>query len=115
MNGRMPQWLYTVWRNRSLDVKRSESIRRTAGDVNTVALSDSRNDPAGVAERGDSSRWVLCALSELPDNQQEVIRLRFKQELSYKDIAEVTGLSVSNVGFLIHTGIKGIRKRHEGT
>ena len=47
----------------------------------------------------------------LPANQQEVIRLKFQHGLSYKQIAEVTQLSVSNVGFLIHAGLKTLRQR----
>jgi RNA polymerase sigma-70 factor (ECF subfamily) len=40
-----------------------------------------------------------------------VIRLKFQNGFSYKQIAGITGLSVSNVGFLIHTGIQALRKR----
>jgi RNA polymerase sigma-70 factor (ECF subfamily) len=47
----------------------------------------------------------------LPDNQQEVIRLKVQNGLSYREISEVTGLSVSNVGFLLHKGIKTIREK----
>jgi RNA polymerase sigma factor (sigma-70 family) len=50
-------------------------------------------------------------LAGLSDNQQEAVRLRFQNGLSYRDIAAVTGLSVTNVGFLIHTAIKTIRTR----
>ena len=44
-------------------------------------------------------------------NQQEVIRLKFQDDLSYREISRITTLSVSNVGFLIHTGIKTLRQR----
>ena len=54
---------------------------------------------------------VAEAVALLPDNQQEVIRLRFTDGLSYKEIAEVTKLSVSNVGYLIHMGVKTLRER----
>ena len=49
-------------------------------------------------------------LAGLPDNQQEVVRLKFQDGLSYKEIAGVTGLTVSNVGFLIHTAIHTLRR-----
>ena len=52
---------------------------------------------------------MLKILASLPENQQEVIRLRFQNDLTYKEIGQVTGFSVSNVGFLIHTGLKTIR------
>jgi RNA polymerase sigma-70 factor (ECF subfamily) len=54
---------------------------------------------------------VAEVIEALPDRQREVIRLKFQQGLSYKEISSVTGLSVSNVGFLVHTGVKTIRKR----
>ncbi len=47
----------------------------------------------------------------LPANQQECIRLKFQHGLSYKQISQVTDLSVTNVGFLIHTGLKTLRKQ----
>jgi RNA polymerase sigma-70 factor (ECF subfamily) len=54
-------------------------------------------------------------LGRLPENQGEVLRLRFQHQLTYKQIADVTGLSVSNVGFLIHTGLKSLRERFAGS
>ena len=48
-------------------------------------------------------------LERLPHNQQEVIRLKFQQGLSYKEIAAITELSASNVGYLIHTAVKKLR------
>jgi RNA polymerase sigma-70 factor (ECF subfamily) len=39
------------------------------------------------------------------------LRLRFQDELSYKEISAVTRHSVSNVGFLIHVGIRRLRDR----
>jgi DNA-directed RNA polymerase specialized sigma24 family protein len=42
---------------------------------------------------------VLAAVAELPAAQQEVLRLRFHDELTYKEISEITSHSVGNVGF----------------
>ena len=39
------------------------------------------------------------------------MRLKFQNGLSYKEIAHITNLSVTNVGFLIHTAIKTLRQR----
>jgi RNA polymerase sigma-70 factor (ECF subfamily) len=61
-------------------------------------------------EAEETSSGVAEKIESLPDNQREVIRLKFQQGLSYKEISAVTGLSVSNVGFLIHTGIKRVRE-----
>ena len=67
--------------------------------------------PAHTTQDNEGIRQVLQELAMLPDNQQEVVRLRFSGGLSYKEIAEETGLKASNVGYLIFTAVKAIRKR----
>ena len=54
---------------------------------------------------------ILQVVDTLPKNQREVIYLKFQSDLSYKEISEVTKLSVSNVGFLIHSAVRAIRKQ----
>ena len=85
-----------------------------------TGLSDAQFDlPAGapgilsVMERDEQVSNVMNILRALPANQQEVIRLKFQGDLSYQQISEITKLSVSNVGFLIHTGIKTIREKSQ--
>ena len=53
---------------------------------------------------------ALAALSKLSENQQEVIRLRIEHGLNYQQISEITDLSVSNVGYLLHVGLKSLRQ-----
>jgi RNA polymerase sigma-70 factor (ECF subfamily) len=50
-------------------------------------------------------------MEALPENQREVVRLKFQNGMSYKEIATVTELTVSNVGFLIHTALATLRMR----
>ena len=49
----------------------------------------------------------------LPANQREVIRLKFQNQMSYREISQLTRLTETNVGFLIHTAIKTLRRRFE--
>ena len=107
----LPQWLYAVCRNRALDVRRKERRMSLLDESQTEAFASDSPDPAQSAQQRDDSSNVLALLGDLPANQQEVIRLKFQHGLSYKQIAEVTRLSVSNVGFLIHTGLKSLRQR----
>ena len=83
------------------------------------ALSDERaerctsrdGDHAVALERKETASRATAILENLPENQREVIRLKVQNGLSYREISDVTGLSVSNVGFLLHKGIKTIRER----
>ena len=66
--------------------------------------------PGASLDREEQMSDVLRAMETLPTNQREVLRLKFQCDLSYKEISEITKLSVTNVGFLIHTAIKTLRK-----
>ena len=68
---------------------------------------------SSIMEREEQFTGALNILNTLPANQQEVIRLKFQGELSYQEISQITKLSVSNVGFLIHTGLKTIREKSQ--
>ena len=59
----------------------------------------------------ESVSQAMQALATLITDQQEVVRLKFQNGFSYRQIAEITGLSVGNVGFLIHTAIKNVRRK----
>ena len=61
------------------------------------------------AVRHDLSSRVLELLEALPANQREVVRLKFQNGFSYQEISRISGHSVSNVGYLIHAGIKALR------
>jgi RNA polymerase sigma factor (sigma-70 family) len=104
-------WLFRVCRNRALDVRKKERPLRPLEGVVSDALPERRPGPEGVLEQSEQSRAMLAALDTLPAPQQEVLRLRFLDELSYKEISAVTGHSVGNVGFLVHTGVKTLRGR----
>jgi RNA polymerase sigma factor (sigma-70 family) len=104
----LPAWLFRVCRNRALDIRKKERPLQRLGEVITP---DDGDDPHDRLAKSDDARRVLAALGELPAAQQEVLRLRFQEELSYKEISSVTGHSVGNVGFLIHTGLKCLRRR----
>ena len=110
LEGRLAEWLFTVCRNKALDIRRKEK-RMTSLEIVTVEPHESEDSPSRQAELRDSAGWVLRLLDQLPSNQQEVIRLKFQDSLSYREISGITGLSVSNVGFLIHIGLKTLRQK----
>ena len=111
---RLAQWLFTVCRNRCIDHQRSHAVSRKA-DTMDIATHPCHAAPPGASlEQAESTARVLAALATLPARQQEVIRLKFQQGLSYAEIAAVTALSVANVGFLISTGLATVRQHFAG-
>ena len=103
-------WLFKVCRSRALDHHRKVGRMKPLQDSNLEHETAHEPLPSVAAEKKESSKLVLKAVDTLPSNQREVIRLKFQNGLSYKEISDITELSVSNVGFLLHTAIKSIRK-----
>jgi len=109
--GRLRAWLLTVCRNRAFDVLKKDRRTSRLPDHVAEAQSHPAPGPASVVETRDTLAAIRGCLATLPDRQQEVVRLRFQNELSYRQIADVTGLSPSNVGYLLHQSIKTLRRQ----
>jgi len=100
-------WLFTVTRNLSIDHQRK--LSRIVYMPQTEDRTADEPGPGAVLEAQETHDSIFGLLEHLSDNQREVIRLKFQNDLSYKEIAAVTQLSVTNVGFLLHTGLKKLR------
>jgi RNA polymerase sigma-70 factor (ECF subfamily) len=107
VEGHVAPWLFTVCRNLALDARKKAARMQMAGlEHDEVAVAcdlDERHDARQALGR------ILDVLATLPSNQREVVHLKFQCDLSYKEISEITELSVSNVGFLLHTAGRAIR------
>jgi RNA polymerase sigma factor (sigma-70 family) len=109
VNGHTVEWLFTVCRHRALDVLRKEGRmkRFEEGQMERVTAGEPR--PGRTLEHAETQAAVLRLIDRLPPNQQEVVRLKFQNGFSYKEISRITALSVTNVGFLIHTAVARLR------
>ena len=54
---------------------------------------------------------IADELERLPAKEREVVRLKVQQGLSYREIAEVTGLKPGYIGWLIHHGLNRLTNR----
>jgi RNA polymerase sigma-70 factor (ECF subfamily) len=111
LNGYLAQWLFTVCRNRALDVQEKEGRLQPLDETTLRQQPSSAPTVARVVEDREALRAVLDVLATLPPSQQEVLRLKLQENLSYQEISSVTGLTVNHVGVLMHNGLKAIRTR----
>lgn len=107
-------WLFTVCRNRALDVARKEGRMQPVGAAAVEVAAETSDTPLAQTLRKEATSRVLAGVEGLPANQREIVRLKFQAGLSYKEISAVTGLTVSNVGYLLHHAIKALRDSVEG-
>ncbi|MCE9610493.1 MAG: sigma-70 family RNA polymerase sigma factor [Chthoniobacter sp.] len=100
-------WLFTVTRNRALDhLRKHRRLIPMELPDNQICAAPG---PGSALEQREAATSLFDLLDALSPNQREVIRLKFQNDLSYREIAEVTQLSVTNVGFLLHAGLKKLR------
>jgi RNA polymerase sigma-70 factor, ECF subfamily len=74
-------------------------------------VPDDRDDPARRAETRDAAAQVLAAVDDLPQAQQEALRLKVQHGLRYADIAEVLRVTPGNVAVLVHRAVSALRSR----
>jgi RNA polymerase sigma-70 factor (ECF subfamily) len=113
LQGRLVPWLFTVVRNQAMDQHRRESRRPRAPEAEASELAGNAPTPSTSAQARDDVRNLMTLLTTLPPNQREVVRLKFQNQLSYREISHLTRLSETNVGFLLHTALKTLRQRFE--
>lgn len=108
------QWLYRIVHNLALNQRRAAgktvSLEQSANDGNPSAPDNA--DPALLPDeqiiRLEGIGLVRISLEALDERSRELVKLKFNDELSYKDIAERTGLTPTNVGFILHHALKTI-------
>lgn len=105
----LKSWLFTVCRNRALDVLRKEKRMVPMEDEVLEARDSGVESPATITADHERVELVKSYIARLPENQATAILLKFEKGYSYQEISDETGLSTGNVGFLIHTGMKRLR------
>lgn len=107
-------WLYRTVHNLALNQRRAAgktvSLDEPASDEKTAAADNA--DPALLPDeqiiRLEGIGLVRISLEALDERSRELVKLKFNDELSYKDIAARTGLTTGNVGFILHHALKTI-------
>ena len=106
---RIAAWLFSVCRTRALDMLRKEKRLAPLPESFSQTKAGRDADPRDTYELKVTANRALQLMKSLPNQQQEAIRLKFQHGLSYKEISDVTGMSVASVGFQIHMGLKELR------
>jgi len=107
-------WLYRTVHNLALNQRRAAgktvSLEKISEDENSATAdpADSALLPDEQIIRLEGIGQVRLSLAALDARSRELMRLKFHDELSYKDIAARTGLTAGNVGFILHHALKTI-------
>jgi len=109
LQDREAQWLFTVCRNRAVDLLRRRRRATTPGDGTLTGCVGKEPDPAAAVEQDDLCRCLSGLIDELPPKQREAVGL-WSEGFSYRQVAEILGQSEGNVRVLVHRALKYLRQ-----
>lgn len=99
-NGKFPAWLTRIAHNLVIDFFRQERNENTVSNdetevdlFNNIKFSEDTVEMRMVNDQ--TLKDVRRLMDMLPDNQREVVYMRYYQDLSFKEIAEITGVSIN--------------------
>lgn len=105
-------WLMAILRNRLVDSTRRYA-RLTSHEVAVEQLPEtfSDDDTNATIERRDQAKMVRRAVEDLPKGQRAAIEMLKLRELSLKEAAAASGMSISALKVAVHRGMKGLRAK----
>ena len=118
--GAFSTWLYTIARNLCLDhLKHVRRVKMTSLDApageeggKVLYLQDVLKDggpaPEEKADLSEAEARVREAVSKLPPVKKEALVLRIYQNLSYKEIAEITDCPVGTAKYRVHEALEAL-------
>lgn len=104
-------WVYTIAVNRMRDFLREKKPMMTAVDNGLERSHD--NTPEQQVLHKEMQREIYRQMDELPEAYRLVLLLKYTNELSYEEIAEITGMSPGQVRNSLHRGKKSLKKKLE--
>lgn len=102
-------WLKAIVINRTIDFMRRQK-RNTAGQVLTDDMADIVDDSAGDAVvRYDAVDALQKAIRKLPAGQRSAIELLKLREMTLREAAAMTGMSITALKASVHRGVRTLR------
>lgn len=99
-SGKFQSWILRIAHNKALDYfraqKNNNSVSESSAGYNvlgTMKYADRSVEDSMISEQISADVRALVEL--LPDEQREVVKLRYYSDLSFKEIAEQTGVSIN--------------------
>lgn len=88
-------WIYSIARNKAVDRVRKQS-RVIVSEPDDSVADDAPHAETVITHAQDAERLQLC-LDQLPEVQRAAITLSFYEEMTYREISEVEGVSEGTV------------------
>lgn len=103
-------WLFTVCRNITFKKLNKNKRMFPLNDLDHESKFSEDPQPDECLINEEHKSFLITSLSQLNKRHKEIINLRYFLNLSYEEIGKKMNLNESNVGFILHTAIKKLKK-----
>lgn len=104
-----PAWLLKMTHNRAIDRLRSRKTR-TVNETAAASSDRCEQTPHRLTESADTLDHIHRIMQRLPAQQRSVLQLREVEGMSYREIADATGLNMEHVKVYLHRGRRQLRE-----
>ncbi len=102
-------WIFTIARNVRIDLLRK--INRPEPDMNDPAFVDEpQAHPADILSAEQQAARLRNVIAELPEDQQNVLRLAFFEDKAHPEVASELGIPLGTVKSRVRLAVKRIRR-----
>ncbi|MFI3306201.1 MAG: sigma-70 family RNA polymerase sigma factor [Rikenellaceae bacterium] len=114
-NGRLLSWMLRIAHNLSIDYFRSQKSRPVTNEADAGydilgAQSHTESAPEEQIITNETHQQVRDLVELLPEDQREVVQLRYYSDLSFREIAEHTGVSINTALGRMRYALINLRK-----
>ena len=105
-------WLFRSVRNRAYNYIRDNQREVIDSDDREVQSSSAEDEtPEAMLLRMEATGALRQFVEELDETDRQLVKLKYFEDLKYRDISARTGLSVSNVGYRLHHILKELASK----
>ena len=112
-------WLFRTVHNLAMNHHRAHrkvvSIEQEVEKSEANDLADTEPLPDEYISRMEAIGQTRLCLESLDERSRMLVRLKFEEDLSYREMSQRTGLSISNVGYILHHTLKQMASDLEKT
>jgi RNA polymerase sigma-70 factor (ECF subfamily) len=102
-------WLYRIAHNLVVNWYRDQSRHKNVRLDDIATLPETRTNLQQRAEQNEQAQVLLSAIRKLPARQQQLLILKFSEQLSNEEIGRVMGCSEGAIKALYHRTLRALR------
>ena len=102
-------WLYRIAHNLVANWHRSQSRRKSVQLDELITATSDVSSPSTLVEKQEDREALLDVISELPEDRQQLLILKFVERMPNAQIGQVMGRSESSIKSLYHRTLKTLR------